>query len=91
MQARHTAQGAEDGARRPARRKGYGRRAQQAVEDVRCFSSFLASAFSPDELFACSKIVRLAIAQVLTVIRQTQKSHLREAYKGKVRCYHKVL
>jgi large subunit ribosomal protein L35e len=34
--------------------------------------------------FLCSKVVRLAIAQVLTVIRQTQKSHLREAYANKV-------
>jgi large subunit ribosomal protein L35e len=30
-----------------------------------------------------SKVVRLAIAQVLTVIRQTQKLHLREAYAKK--------
>ena len=32
-----------------------------------------------------SKVVRLSIAQVLTVIRQTQKKTLREAYAGKAR------
>ena len=31
----------------------------------------------------CSKVVRTSIAQVLTVISQTQKSMLREAYKKK--------
>ena len=31
----------------------------------------------------CSKVVRLSIAQVLTVISQKQKSVLREAYKNK--------
>jgi ribosomal protein L29 len=30
-------------------------------------------------------VVRLAIAQVLTVIRQTQKKTLREAYASKAR------
>ena len=33
----------------------------------------------------CSKVVRLSIAQVLTVIRQTQKKTLREAYATKAR------
>ena len=33
----------------------------------------------------CSKVVRLNIAQVLTVIRQTQLKTLREAYKSKAR------
>lgn len=32
---------------------------------------------------ACSKVVRLSIAQVLTVISQTQKATLREAYSKK--------
>jgi len=36
-------------------------------------------------LSICSKVVRLAVAQVLTVIRQTQKTVLREAYANKVR------
>jgi ribosomal protein L29 len=36
-------------------------------------------------LGARSKVVRLSIAQVLTVIRQTQKKTLREAYAGKAR------
>lgn len=31
----------------------------------------------------CSKVVRLSIAQVLTVISQTQKATLREAYSKK--------
>ncbi|KAG5608934.1 hypothetical protein H5410_020215 [Solanum commersonii] len=31
----------------------------------------------------CSKVVRLSIAQVLTVISQKQKSALREVYKNK--------
>ena len=31
----------------------------------------------------CSKVVRLSIAQVLTVISQKQKAALREAYKKK--------
>ena len=31
----------------------------------------------------CSKVVRTSIAQVLTVISQTQKAKLREAYKNK--------
>lgn len=31
----------------------------------------------------CSKVVRLSIAQVLTVISQKQKAALREAYKNK--------
>jgi large subunit ribosomal protein L35e len=31
----------------------------------------------------CSKVVRLSIAQVLTVISQKQKAVLREAYKNK--------
>jgi len=34
-------------------------------------------------LFGCSKVVRLNIAQVLTVISQKQKAALREAYKSK--------
>lgn len=33
----------------------------------------------------CSKVVRKAVARVLTVISQSQRSALREAYKGKVR------
>ena len=33
----------------------------------------------------CSKVVRLSIAQVLAVIRQTQKKTLREAYATKAR------
>lgn len=33
--------------------------------------------------FDCSKVVRLSIAQVLTVISQKQKAALREAYKNK--------
>ncbi|GLT51159.1 hypothetical protein SLA2020_245880 [Shorea laevis] len=31
----------------------------------------------------CSKVVRLSIAQVLTVMSQKQKAALREAYKNK--------
>ncbi|MCL7041034.1 hypothetical protein MKW94_009447 [Papaver nudicaule] len=34
-------------------------------------------------VFGCSKVVRLSIAQVLTVISQKQKSALRDAYKNK--------
>ena len=34
-------------------------------------------------LNGCSKVVRTSIAQVLTVISQTQKAKLREAYKNK--------
>jgi len=34
-------------------------------------------------LCGCSKVVRLSIAQVLTVISQKQKAALREAYKNK--------
>lgn len=34
-------------------------------------------------LIGCSKVVRLSIAQVLTVISQKQKAALREVYKNK--------
>ncbi|MCL7023938.1 hypothetical protein MKW94_013110, partial [Papaver nudicaule] len=34
-------------------------------------------------VFGCNKVVRLSIAQVLTVISQKQKSALRDAYKNK--------
>lgn len=34
-------------------------------------------------MYFCRKVVRTSIAQVLTVISQTQKSALREAYKNK--------
>lgn len=35
------------------------------------------------EIGVCSKVVRLNIAQVLTVISQKQKAALRDAYKNK--------
>lgn len=35
------------------------------------------------DFWLCSKVVRLSIAQVLTVISQTQKATLREAYSKK--------
>lgn len=34
-------------------------------------------------MIGCSKVVRLSIAQVLTVISQKQKAALREVYKNK--------
>lgn len=90
------AEGSQGRARAPPRRQGHRWCPQQALQDVskkinRIFFAFLlVFLFFVVALFIgmclfwiCSKVVRLGIAQVLTVISQKQKAALREAYKKK--------
>ncbi|KAF8397560.1 hypothetical protein HHK36_016479 [Tetracentron sinense] len=78
-------EGSESRARSATSGEGHWWSTEQAFQDVyTCICSFFFShsmTFVPD--FVSVKVVRLSIAQVLTVISQKQKAALREAYKKK--------
>lgn len=86
------AQGSQGRARSPPRSQGHRWSTQQALQDVRTETQFFVLFVSvfcvfvnqrSDFWWVCSKVVRLGIAQVLTVISQKQKAALREVYKNK--------